>query len=473
MLRLIVLVLVTITAVADVPTLQKKLDFQKQLQFPALLKKMHKRKLQVCRDDAGGDVAAAGASCSFLKNSFGCDLDLSTLNDAQPVGTLVKMMCPVTCDVCETGLAPPIKECKDDAGGGLAAAGTSCSTMKTLGCDLDLNTMDDSIPVGTLVKMVCPLTCNSCEEADVAPAASCLRSKSLPLECFEHDNKKRCYYIYRPANLPTDRPVPLVVFFHGLGACTDDMIGSFTVGWKELAEKEGFIVLYPQGLDKHSLSGIPVSPNWNAGPCCDMGQATDDFGFTKKLISNYVQNGTVDPSKVYMAGHSNGCGMAQYMAARASDIVSGVICHAWGLLVEPSSDYAAVPIVVVHGDSDLTTPYDGRLFFGSNAVENLENWRTLNKCPDTMVETEENGFGISSYQNCAGGTSVSLITIPDEDHYPFSVNSPGDTTQLAWKVFHETSKQSNLKCTDTSGQPCNPNKRRLLFGGRPIICTCA
>ena len=52
--------------------------------------------------------------------------------------------------------------CADDAAGLLASAGATCAQVVPLGCQVDLNTLNPLAPVGTLVNLVCPLSCNTC-----------------------------------------------------------------------------------------------------------------------------------------------------------------------------------------------------------------------------------------------------------------------------------------------------------------------
>jgi poly(3-hydroxybutyrate) depolymerase len=61
----------------------------------------------------------------------------------------------------------------------------------------------------------------------------------------------RTYLLHVPANLPPGKPVPLVLVFHGGGGHDWTMPG-FT-HFDELADREGFVVAYPDGANR----------NWN------------------------------------------------------------------------------------------------------------------------------------------------------------------------------------------------------------------
>lgn len=52
--------------------------------------------------------------------------------------------------------------CVDDVGGALAGAGMTCAAILPLGCNTDLNSVNPQAPVGSLVKVVCPVSCQAC-----------------------------------------------------------------------------------------------------------------------------------------------------------------------------------------------------------------------------------------------------------------------------------------------------------------------
>ena len=68
-------------------------------------------------------------------------------------------------------------------------------------------------------------------------------------------------------------------------------------GFKNLANSEKFIVVYPLG------TGIPIG--FNAGSCCGMPQlfGTDDTGFVMSVINRVKGSHTVDPNRVYLTGY--------------------------------------------------------------------------------------------------------------------------------------------------------------------------
>ena len=56
----------------------------------------------------------------------------------------------------------------DDPNGALVAHGVTCQQVVALGCDTDLHAMQPELPEGSLVSMLCPVSCNACQRTGMA-----------------------------------------------------------------------------------------------------------------------------------------------------------------------------------------------------------------------------------------------------------------------------------------------------------------
>src|SRR5688572_25330597 len=97
------------------------------------------------------------------------------------------------------------------------------------------------------------------EPAATVPAATVpAATTAVPVGSSAHtivvDGHERAWRLYRPANLAD--PAALVVMLHG-GFGTARQAES-AYGWNALADREGFAVAYPDGLDRV----------WNVGGGC-------------------------------------------------------------------------------------------------------------------------------------------------------------------------------------------------------------
>ena len=127
----------------------------------------------------------------------------------------------------------------------------------------------------------------------------------------------RNYLLYVPKSLEPGAAAPLVVVLHGGGANAGKMAEH--TGFPELAEKEGFIVAFPNG----TTGGPKGGGTWNTGSGKGMGKAekreVDDLGFVKAMLAEIKAKYTVDPRRIYATGVSKGGMFAYYLACNMSD----------------------------------------------------------------------------------------------------------------------------------------------------------
>ena len=76
----------------------------------------------------------------------------------------------------------------------------------------------------------------------------------------QHDGRTRSYIVHIPPKYDAKQPTPVVLAFYG-GGNAEQMVRF--CGLNEKADKEGFIVVYPNrtGRQKRMLT-------WNGGNCC-------------------------------------------------------------------------------------------------------------------------------------------------------------------------------------------------------------
>ncbi|NND99303.1 MAG: prolyl oligopeptidase family serine peptidase [Pirellulaceae bacterium] len=168
-----------------------------------------------------------------------------------------------------------------------------------------------------------------------------------------HHNREREYRIHVPASYDSNRPVPLVVFLHGGGG--NSAQGS-RMGMTTVADKHGFIVVYPNAIEKH----------WNDGRKAEhyaQHDATiDDVEFIVAVIEKVSSEYKVDRSRVYAAGASNGGFMSQRLAIDRPDLFAavGIMIATMGKpLSESFAPKLPVSVLYMNGTQDPLVPYDG------------------------------------------------------------------------------------------------------------------
>lgn len=184
------------------------------------------------------------------------------------------------------------------------------------------------------------------------------------------DGKTREYWLYVPASVEGKKNVPVVFSLHGRGG-TDDpnddnssKIGKPT--FTSLADKKGFIVVYPQGRNGTNKADYPDDGNWNEGFVGTTGwEATGkenaDTRFIKALVDeikkiyNSNSNISVDPKKFYLCGYSMG-GMMTYACAK---VLNGTFAAYGSCSGYPLNEFHMnlatenpIPFIHLHGNQD-------------------------------------------------------------------------------------------------------------------------
>lgn len=180
-------------------------------------------------------------------------------------------------------------------------------------------------------------------------------------------------------------PQPTVIFLHGASA-TAAYTARIT-GFPELARREGFAVVFPQGLHRIWIDGRPehvrqVTARYGAPP--------DDVAFIRRLVADLIDRGIADPRRIYLGGLSNGGFMTYRMACETPELFAAigvVIASMPEDLIGGCHPGVAMPIVVMNATADRTIPYDGgALRYRDGKVLSTERtlafFRALDGCSD-------------------------------------------------------------------------------------------
>ncbi len=263
------------------------------------------------------------------------------------------------------------------------------------------------------------------------------------LEPGEDDQYFRCWDLLVPSSIDVndDVAVPLVVDLHGFTG--DPGLQRELSGFAELADKDEFIVAWPYGIDDSWNGGgdewstntrIPEVPG--AG-CCGvaLNDGIDDVAFIRALIEDIRTLYPIDADAIFVTGLSNGCFMAQRVAAEASDLIAGMACIAGLTLTEVPENYEPVPILVVHGTADDIVSYESDFWHG--AQENIAKWAQRNGCVGpTATVWDEGPHRMDQTSGCDNGADVALLTLSDVGHIAYGGrNLEASPTALAWKFL--------------------------------------
>jgi len=189
-----------------------------------------------------------------------------------------------------------------------------------------------------------------------------------PCRLITPDGRERNAAIVIPIMPPPPHGRALVLMLHGAGGSAETVMSS--TRWGQLAERENFVVVCPDGTasdETRPQNFLRNRQTWNSGQAFSISsgeqsaeaKAVDDVGFLSALIQ-YVSTLTpINPRQIFVAGHSNGACMAFQFAAARADLVAACGVMAGHLRVGLASLSSPVALLVVSGDQDPFAPLAG------------------------------------------------------------------------------------------------------------------
>jgi polyhydroxybutyrate depolymerase len=240
-----------------------------------------------------------------------------------------------------------------------------------------------------------------------------------------HAGAARSYLAYAPpASRSRSALPPVLIVLHGGGGRARQIM-AFT-RFNSIAEREGFVVLYPQGIDR----------SWNDGREFQ-GRDTnrDDVGFLLAMLNDLEGQGIgLDRAAVGVTGISNGGFMAMRMACEAAGEIVGIAAVTATMPAEIGTrcrPARPVPVLVINGTDDPLVPYQGGLVraFGRNrgviwsTARTVGFWANVNGCSGVartvaLPDRDPSDGTITirhDYQSCPR-TPVTLLEVKGGGH---------------------------------------------------------
>ena len=218
--------------------------------------------------------------------------------------------------------------------------------------------------------------------------------------------EERGYLIDAPA-APGDRPLPLVLDFHGFRGSAQGQ--RWWTGMGRLALRDGFIAVHPEGHDGVRLLGT-AGRGWDIRP-----DEARDAGFVRRLLDRFEQERCVDRRRVFATGMSNGAFFASLLGCVAADRLAAVAPVAGGLDLRACAPVRPVPILFVYGRADRIVR--------AEMVHGARDWWARADGCGAAVERD----GCTRYTACAA--AVIFCEGPQAHRWPRSA------TPRIWRFF--------------------------------------
>lgn len=257
----------------------------------------------------------------------------------------------------------------------------------------------------------------------------------------------RTFLLHIPAGYHPDSSEALVLNFHGRGGNSSQQ--ELRSGMSLLADQQGFIVVYPQGL-----AGPNGQTGWNTGERQE--PDVNDVLFISDLLNHLQSLLCIDSLRIYATGFSNGGGMTNVLACTLAGRIAAFAPVSGSYPPYPGGCHPVrpVPILEFHGTADHVVPYNGsQLKQYPPILVWLEGWAARDGCTvgPTTFYRQGDVTGLE-WIHCRGNAIVVHFPMKGEGHrWPsvrFNVSfnatgAPAGTTQalsasaLIWSFFQQ------------------------------------
>jgi poly(3-hydroxybutyrate) depolymerase len=257
-------------------------------------------------------------------------------------------------------------------------------------------------------------------------------------------------------NAPTDNNTrPVVLALHGGQGSAQIM--RTNSGFDQVARKNGFMVVYPEGTDfgndRHA---------WNTGFLLRRQvQNADDIAYLDMLIDKLIDEHGADPSRIYMTGGSNGGMMTFVYAVARSERLAAVAPVVASMFSFDTKPKHPLPILMINGAKDDEVPIEGGLSRNplvrraqdapyKSIDQVVEFWVQVNKSQSPPTVEKTGTLTTTSYAGSVGGAPTELIVDSVGGHgWPGSRARRENTTPITafsgaekvWDFFKEKKRE--------------------------------
>jgi len=292
----------------------------------------------------------------------------------------------------------------------------------------------------TSVGTICAIVFVIVSTAGLRALAEAQLAAAYPMENLQVGELNREYLVHVPADLPVGQPVPLVFIYHGGSGVAAGMVK--LAQFNPIADREKFIVVYPQGIGK----------GWNDGRVTQVTQAhrekVDDLAFFDALLTHLSSQHRVDPKRVFATGISNGGIFSHYLAANRSDKIAAIALIVGGI-AEPFDKHfkpdQPVSVLIIQGSADRLVPYAGGKISGGDGKdrgrviatdEAVKLWVRANGCrPDAEKRALPD---LDPKDGCSTEATIWKGGRDGSEVWLYRIEGGGHT----WRVVHSTYRNS-------------------------------
>ena len=236
------------------------------------------------------------------------------------------------------------------------------------------------------------------------------------------DGNARSFIVYLPTGYNNAGKMPLIFAIHGGSGTPEGMIN--IANFKPISDREKVVLIYPAGIQNNWNDGRPTTPN-------QLG--INDVSFFNQMCDYAIANLSVDGTKIYATGISNGGFMSSRLGCELSNRIAAIAVDAATIeattIASSCNPGRPVPAIYIHGTLDPLVPFTGGTVSpgaGGTAISHfqaIDKWITINGCNTTPTITDlpdiaNDGTTIKQrvYSNTTNGSEVVSYVILNGGH---------------------------------------------------------
>jgi len=271
--------------------------------------------------------------------------------------------------------------------------------------------------------------------------------------------------VHLPTGYDAAKPAPLVLALHGGGGHAEYMADDSKYGLQKKADEAGFVVAFPNGYSK--LPGGKFA-TWNAGGCCGdaRDRNVDDVAFARAVVKAIQGRYSIDASRVFATGMSNGGMMSHRLACEAADVFRAVASVAGTDATASCTPSRPISVLHIHAKDDDHVLFNGGA--GAGAFRDESKVMNFTSVPDTVARWVQRdhctavmqtgpdkpgartGAYCETHTACTGGVTVQLCVTDTGGHsWPGApsvrrgkeaASQALDANDVIWRFFESSSR---------------------------------
>lgn len=237
----------------------------------------------------------------------------------------------------------------------------------------------------------------------------------------------RTYHVHLPPAIHAGRPLPLLLALHGW--LSSGLGLAKLTNMNAVADRYGFIVVYPDGYKRSWADGRGIRPADKAG--------VNDVAFLGAVLDQVMAKQKVDATRIYVTGMSNGGFMTERLGCDLSTRIAAIAVVAANFDLRLAARCAPshpMPVLLIHGSEDPIVPAAGGRIDGEpvlSTAASARRWAILAGCDATPTVTdlptesaEVTSIQRSIYTGCRSGAQVIYYDVIGAGHvWPGSARS--------------------------------------------------